>query len=276
MSISIKILQFLSNYQPYIRVFVFTGLLILPFLSALADPADHGRYSDLDDDYTPSTFSIVIPLLILIGLAGIFLFFWLKDVWSKNKDSIQSVLGFIAIIAAVAFVGKCASENKQHSNGNSQHQYIQQPAQNSQINSIQHKNQTPAHTPQLKYRTEYYEERCELCYGSGHVSCDRCNGRGYIEYNCPECNGSGYRTVTKYNVEYNDPLDFLSGVKSRTPYTEEVPCFNCHVSGRTRSACPKCGVDNSYGSNLYSSTITCPSCKGQGILTKSRQVPYYE
>lgn len=270
-----KIFFLLSKHQQYLRIFVSVLFVFLPLFSTFADPADHGRYSDLDDDYTPSTLSIVIPILILIGLGGFFLFFWLKDVWSKNKDSIQSVLGFIAIIAVVAFVGKCASENSHQSNTNSQREYSQ-PSQNPQPNSYKQPTQTPSYTPQLRYRTEYYEDRCERCYGTGHITCDRCNGRGYIEYTCSECNGSGYREVTKYYTEYNDPFDFTSGVKSSTPYQEKLPCFNCHVSGKIRRGCPKCGVDNSFGPSIYSSTITCPYCNGQGILKKSRQVPYYE
>lgn len=269
------IFRYLSKNQQYIRIFVCVLLVFLPFFTALADPADHGRYSDLDDDYTPSKFSIILPLLILIGLVGFFLFFWLKDVWSKNKESIQSVFGFIAIIAVIAFIGKCSSENNHNSQRNSQHQYIP-PTQSSSTNTYQQPKQAPAYTPQLKYRTEYYEERCERCYGSGHIACDRCNGRGYVENTCSECNGYGYTVVTKYNVEYNDPLDFLSGVKSKTPYTEKMHCFHCQGSGKIRSSCPKCGADNSYGQSIFSSTIVCPSCNGQGIVKRSRQVPYYE
>lgn len=270
-----NLFRFISKYNQYIRLLVCIAFLLVPFLSADADPAAHGRYSDLDDDYTPSKFSIAIPLLILLGLCGFFLIFWLKDVWSKHKDSIQSVLGFIAIIAVVTFVGKCASENSRDTQSNSQPQYVQ-PTNSSHPNSSLQQTPTPVYTPQLKYRTEYYEERCERCYGSGHVACDKCSGRGYIEMNCSECNGYGYTTVTKYNIEYNDPLDFLSGVKSKTPYTENMHCFHCHGSGKIRSACPKCGVDNSYGPSMVLFSLTCPSCNGQGILKKSRQVPYYE
>ncbi len=261
--------------RQHIGFFVCVIFVFLPLFSAFADPTDHGRFSDLEDDYTQSTLSIVIPILLLIGLGGFFLFFWLKDVWAKNKESIQSIMVFIAIIAAVAFVGKCSFENSHKSQDNSQHQYVP-PSQLSQPNSYQQQHNTPSYTPQLKYRTEYYEERCVRCYGSGYIACDRCNGGGYVEHTCSNCNGYGYTTVTKYDIEYNDPFDFLSGVKSRTPYTEKMYCFHCQGSGKIRSDCPKCGVDNSFGPGIYSSTITCPSCNGQGVLKKSRQVSYYE
>lgn len=264
-----------SKSQQYLRYFISVVFLLLPLFSVLANPSDHGRYSDLSDDYTPSNISIVIPLLILIGLGGFFLFFWLKDVWAKNKESIQSALGIIAFIAIVAFVGKCTSENYHNSPKDSQYQYVQ-PTQSSQPNSYKQPIQVPSYTPQLKYRTEYYEERCERCYGTGHIACDRCNGRGYVENTCPECKGYGYTTVTKYNIEYNDPLDFMSGVKCKTPYTEKIYCFHCHGSGKVTSSCPKCGVDNSYTPSIILSTITCPSCNGQGIIKRSRHVSYYE
>ncbi len=176
--------SFISISQLYIRLFVCSAFVLLSFCPAFAAPADHGRYSDLYDDYTPSTFSIVVPIILLLALGGLFLFFWLKDVWSKNKDSIQSVLRFIATVAVVAFVGKCVSENSHDSKNESSHQYT--PPTQTPIQLRSNQNTTPIYTPQVKYRTEYYNEICEHCNGTGWTICDKCNGRGYIEKYCPE------------------------------------------------------------------------------------------
>lgn len=267
--------RFISRFQSYIRLFVFIAFVLLSFCSAFADLADHGRYSDLDDDYSPSTFSIVVPIIFLLALVGFFLFFWLKDVWSKNKDTIQSAFGFIAIIAVVAFVGKCVSENSHDSKSNSSNQYSQ-PTQSSNPVPVSNQNSTPTYTPQVKYRTEYFDQNCEYCNGTGRITCDKCNGRGYIETYCSECNGNGYTIITKYNIEYNDPLDFLSGVKNRTPYTEKMYCFHCSGTGRIKSGCPVCGVDYTSMQGFFATTIDCYYCNGSGTVRRSRQVPYYD
>lgn len=266
---------FISRLQSYIRPFVCIAIVLLSFCPAFADPADHGRYSDLDDNYSPSTFSIIIPIILLLALGGFFLFFWIKDIWSKNKDSIQSTLGFIAVIAIVAFVGKCVSENDHGTKNNSLHQYTP-PTQISNPTSIPNQNSTPICTPPVKYRTEYYDEICEHCNGTGRITCDKCNGRGYIEKYCPECNGNGYTVITKYNIEYNDPLDFLSGVKSKTPYTEKIYCFHCSGTGRLKSGCPQCGADYTSMPGIFATTIECYFCNGSGTVRRSRQVPYYD
>lgn len=268
-----KFIQYRLTHIDKLKVLLCT-LFCLSSLFAWADPAAHGRYSDLVDDYEPSTLSIVIPIILLVGLGGLFLYFWLKDFWSKNKDGIQSVLGFIAVIAVVAFVGKCSSESNKSSNQSSNSSPSQYTSPTQQQQHSQPQNYAPVR--QLRYRTEYYDETCDRCHGTGRVTCDRCGGRGYVEVYCQECNGQGYTTETRYDIEYNDPLDFMSGVKSRTPYTEKMYCFHCGGTGKLRSGCPKCGIDNSSTQGMFATTISCQACNGNGTIQRSLQVPYYE
>ena len=254
---------------PILRVFT----LVLFFsisAAAFADPADHGRLTDLEDDptlnTTLNTFSIVIALILLIVIGGGILIVFLADYWKKNKDNILSFLGFAVIIGVVIFIGKCSSENRTNKTNNNPSYTPNQTYPNTQRPSNNY--QQPV--KQLRYRTEYYEGRCESCYGAGLMVCDRCNGNGYIEVVCSNCNGNGYKEV--YRVVRQD----LFNPDDKEYGWEYESCRQCFGKGKVKKACPKCDNDYPICNSLIKTFTTCSTCHGSGKVIKSRQVPYYE
>lgn len=80
-------------------------LIILVFalsssMSMFADFSNRGRYSDFTDH--KSSFLDILPILIFIGIVGIFLYYGAKEYWSKHKDGIVGNLTLIG--AGILFV----------------------------------------------------------------------------------------------------------------------------------------------------------------------------
>lgn len=80
-------------------------LIILVFalsssMSMFADFSNRGRYSDFTDH--KSSILDILPILIFIGIVGIFLYYGAKEYWSKHKDGIVGNLTLIG--AGILFV----------------------------------------------------------------------------------------------------------------------------------------------------------------------------
>lgn len=88
-----------------VSLFLFSSLIVF------ADLSNRGRL-----DYDHGEYEFLIPLIILLILGGVFIFYWSKDFWEKNKDEILatlSVFGKGAVILFVLFcVGRYILNNK--------------------------------------------------------------------------------------------------------------------------------------------------------------------
>lgn len=74
-------------------------MLYFTSLSAFAELGNRGRL-----DNNPGDNEWVIALLFLIGLVGVFSFFFLWDFWLKNKEEIIGFAGTVLIVGLLGFV----------------------------------------------------------------------------------------------------------------------------------------------------------------------------
>lgn len=264
------------------RYILFFSTLAYSCILAYADYSDRGRFSDLDDNYDSSRglgfllFVLAVGAIIVVGAIA-------KGVWNNHKDSIKEGLGTIAFFAGCILLflaGKTCSEHRPKDNGHAQpiqHQSSPSPQYgpthpSNQYTQPQRNNNVYQQPQQPRYRTEYYDERCSQCYGSGSVVCTYCGGKGYIQQICSYCQGEGSKQVYKVVRATIDPSTWEE-VDKVYGYESEL-CTACMGSGRKEVRCTHCNSEYPYGNHLISTYMTCPSCRGQGIFHKSRQVPY--
>lgn len=121
-------------------------------------------------------------------------------------------------------------------------------------------------TSQPRFRTEYYDEKCIKCNGSGTINCMYCNGRGYVIEKCLKCKGKGsiYVEKNKYNFLHDEWETFES---------YDI-CISCFGKGGKEIRCTHCRQFDYLDVISTSSYMVCPNCHGQGILHRSRQVQY--
>lgn len=258
------------------RLALFIASFALSVGFAFADYSSRGRPWDADDNYDSSSgiwivlFVIVVGVVVFIGAAA-------KHTWDNHKNSIKDGLGIVAFFGfcIILFLGgKACSESR--SNNSNHAAPVQQintpspqyaPAHPSNQQAIPGVNVDELRQQyQPRYRTEYYDERCSQCYGSGSVVCSFCGGKGYTYVTCSSCNGRGAHHVRKtaQNV-FDDSWD--------TYETDEM-CMACFGKGSVEQRCNHCNSDYPYGNSLISTYMTCPTCHGQGVFHRSRQVPY--
>lgn len=250
--------------------------VIVSCLCAFADYSSHGRPWDADDNYDSSRglwfVAFVIIVLIVIGICA-----FAKHIWDNNKSQVKEGFGIIAFFGGCILLflaGKTCSEHNHKDNGHVQP--LQQPSTPSpqyapthpsnQFTQPQRSNNVYQQPQQPRYRTEYYDERCSQCYGSGSVVCTYCGGKGYTSVTCTYCGGRGSKHVRKGGQ------NFLTG-EWETYETDEM-CSACFGKGVTEQRCSHCNSEYPYGNHLISTYMTCPTCHGQGIFHKTRQVPY--
>ena len=115
------------------------------------------------------------------------------------------------------------------------------------------------------YRTEEYEEVCTTCKGEGVIPCKVCHGTGraYSPHNCPQCFGKGY-----------DERRCICGGPSMAG-----GCSLCGGTGVVRSKCIYCGgsgrqeyAECTRCKGSLGNTELCPTCSGNGYVSKSRLV----
>ncbi|MGM9863528.1 MAG: hypothetical protein ACI305_04610 [Lepagella sp.] len=248
---------------------------------AFADYSSHGRPWDADDNYDSSHGLWVVLGIIALGVI-IFIGAVAKNVWDNHKDSIKEGFGTLVFfgVCILLFLGgkTCSESNKNASDNNvSTHQYVSpSPQTNTQIyqptlpnNNNSYNNQR---MQQPQFRTEYYDEKCYRCSGTGQIVCPYCSGKGYEKVSCSNCNGRGYKQVYKVVRSTLDPATWEETDKVYG-YEDEY-CTYCFGTGYKKSRCSHCNSEYPYGNSLISTYITCPECRGQGVFHKSRQVPY--
>lgn len=85
---------------------LYISIISLTFsLIAFADMSSRGKSSDLPG-YGHGKYEFLIPLLILVALGGVFLYFWGKDFLTKHKDfgkEVKSTISLLGIVAAGGF-----------------------------------------------------------------------------------------------------------------------------------------------------------------------------
>ena len=258
------------------RLLVFLYSFVVSVSLAFADYSDHGKPWDADENYD-SSHGIWFALLLLGICIIVFVGAAAKHTWDNHKDSIKDGFGIIAFFGGCILLflaGKACSEQHRKDNGHAV------PIRQDYNSSPQNRTTKPSNQnvipgvnvdeirrqSQPHYRTEYYDERCSQCNGSGSIVCSYCGGKGFSNVTCSNCSGRGSHHVRKtaQNV-FDDSWD--------TYETDEM-CMACFGKGSVEKRCIHCNSDYPYGNSLISTYMTCPSCHGQGIFHKSRQVPY--
>ena len=106
---------------------------------------------------------------------------------------------------------------------------------------------------------EVHDDTCDLCYGSGVIICDGCNGTTYLDGNqwtvCEKCTGEGKTTCTLCNGEGFSTCDSCGGTGLDTAQ-DDGKCWSCHGEGKT--PCVRCGDGAGYQ--------ICEDCNGEGRL----------
>lgn len=260
------------------RLALFISSFFISASYVFAGYSSHGRPWDADDNYDSSRGLWFVLFIIAVGII-VFLGAVAKHTWDNHKDSIKDGLGIVAFLGVCVLLflgGKTCSEQHPKDNGNAVNvNHIQDKIQ--QTSMPQHNNgnyiyqETPKHQPVLKYRTEEYYETCMDCRGSGVVACRYCNGSGWIKSTCSFCNGTGGRhrvrcTSCILNEQSVSPSSYCIEC-GNTGYVETY-CQRCDGSGYESSMCTHC--------DIYNHQMRCTSCNGNGRVSRTRQVPYYE
>lgn len=234
-------------------------------IQCFADYSDHGRPWDADDNYD-SSHGIWFALFILGIIIVVAIYGFAKHIWENHKSEVKDGFGIVAFFGGcilLFLLGKSCSESRPKDNGNAVNvhqiqQTKQQPAQQYQPQPRQ---------PELRYRTEYYNDICSYCSGTGYITCRFCNGTGHLTANCRECNGKGYTEFTMW----------VSGnlYEGGHNVTSHLSCLKCGGKGTETAPCPHCHLIGTKN-NSFINGNTCSTCNGSGRITKSRQVPYYQ
>lgn len=106
---------------------------------------------------------------------------------------------------------------------------------------------------------EVKDDTCDLCYGSGVVVCDGCDGTTYLDGNawttCEKCEGHGKTTCSLCNGEAYTSCDSCGGTGLDSSQADGK-CFGCHGEGKMK--CPRCGDGAGFQE--------CEDCHGEGKL----------
>lgn len=236
----------------------------------IAEPISRGKYSDMSDDYSgPSNLIIGLGIIILVIIVIPFLSLFIVAFWKKNHEKILKILGIIVILTIVLFIG-VFSDNETRPNRESIQQSFTPTFQENIPSEINQSQQEDNITPIEYFETETYLEECEECGGEGGINCPHCHGRGMIFEKCESCESTGY-------IKYNGCLQcILNG--------DNPPSPNCPSCNGTGSAYGRCEACKGMGEKIrfceycdaYTHHIVCPSCNGQGFISKTREVRYYQ
>lgn len=263
------------NKQIYVmRTLTTLSIFCFSTFLSFADYASRGRPWDAYDNYDSSRGFWLILFLLGIGVI-VFIGAIAKYTWENHKDSIKDFFGiviFLGVIILLFLLGKSCSEANHHESHSTYP--IQQNPQPVNNNVIQeHNNLNYQQTPStVHYRTEFYNETCPDCGGLGAKECSFCKGYGYVKTICPSCHGEGFVIVNKA-IPYFGPQE-VGDVKYEWEQVKES-CGRCLGKGYIKEKCTHCDNDFPFPTGR-SSYVTCPTCKGQGTIQKSRQVEYYE
>jgi hypothetical protein len=252
---------------------LFVSSLIIYASYALSDYSSHGRPWDANDNYDSSRELCFVLFIVTVGLI-VFLGAVAKHMWDNHKGSIKDSLGIVALFGVCILLflgGNTCSEHHPKSGDNNNATNIQQ-VQPSQPQQPVPQNNQP-YQPQLRYRTEYYNETYPTCGGSRFIKCSYCSGDGFVKQTCQYCNGQGYKEVYKVVRTEINPATWQK-INPKYGYEKEY-CNACFGHGHTEAKCTHC--DNNYPHNtVLASGHTCSTCQGTGMVERSRQVPYYE
>lgn len=106
---------------------------------------------------------------------------------------------------------------------------------------------------------EVVDDTCDLCFGSGVIVCDGCNGTTYLDGNewtvCDKCTGEGKTICTLCNGEGFNTCDSCGGT-GLDANQDDGKCWACHGEGKT--PCVRCGDGAGYQ--------VCEDCNGEGRL----------
>lgn len=252
------------------RLFVLIFIVVSSIGLAFADYSSHGRPWDVDDNYDSSRGLWFVLFIVIVGII-VFLGAVAKNTWDNHKELIKEGLGIVAFFGVCILLflgGKACSE--------------QHPPNSNSTNTPQTRQVTPQkplpqnqkqYQPQLRYRTEYYNETCPSCGGNRFIVCNYCGGKGFIKQTCQYCNGQGYKEVYKVVRSEIDPATWQE-INPVYGYEKEY-CNACFGHGYKEVKCTHC--DNNYPYNVgMTSGHICSTCQGTGVVERSRQVPYYE
>ena len=82
------------------KLLIISVLALSSSMSMFADFSNRGRYSDFTEH--KSSILDILPILIFVGIVGIFLYYGAKEYWGKHKDGIVGNLTLIG--AGILFV----------------------------------------------------------------------------------------------------------------------------------------------------------------------------
>ena len=196
---------------------------------------------------------------------------------NNNSGCINTIFALIFVPLMLFAIGKgcvsCADElfkssnNRSYTPSSSYNQSNSGDRQSNKLFTPSSNNNEHKEYSQPRYRTEYYDENCSRCNGTGIVVCSYCNGKGYIMGKCSNCKGKGSIHIKRrgLNVFSNE---------WETYETDEM-CVSCLGEGLLKQTCSHCSNDNPSGFIGHNSTyMTCPTCQGRRTFRQSRQVQY--
>lgn len=113
------------------------------------------------------------------------------------------------------------------------------------------------------------DRTCDLCFGSGLLVCEECNGTTFLDGNawtiCGMCNGEGRTLCTKCEGAGHMVCDACGG-SGADAAEADGKCFQCHGTGQTN--CTRCENASGY-QECYDCKgacklggLPCPHCNG--------------
>lgn len=106
---------------------------------------------------------------------------------------------------------------------------------------------------------EVQDDTCDLCFGSGVVVCEGCNGTTFLDglqwTECGKCAGEGKTVCSLCAGEGKADCDRCGGTGSDANEADGK-CMQCHGEGKIN--CVRCGDGAGYQ--------VCEDCKGEGRL----------
>lgn len=239
--------------------------MLLSALQCFADYSNHGKPWDADDTYDSSR-GLWFAILVLVVLVLVFVGAAAKNTWDNHKSEIKDGLGIVAFFGGcilLFFIGKSYFDSN-HTDNTANEKQTQQPTTERQNDINSNASTRNEQQITIKYRTEYYDEKCPSCEGSGRIICPYCGGSARMATTCQSCNGSGKRVI------HRTGQNFATG--EWETFEDYDVCMNCLGKGVKETVCSYCKNDNYYGTPSH---IACPNCQGRGVFHKSRQVSYY-